>query len=319
MIDCDVHNDWINADVLIPYMDPTFREYLVRGERVGGPSSFPHGHRPWLHPEGYRRADLDPAEGQTAGSDYEMMKRELLDKFDVEYAILTGEEIIDISTLANPYYAAAMARASNEYTIAEWLSQDSRLKGSLAVAPQDPVGAAEEIRRRGTHPDIVQVMLSSAARRPYGDPFYDPMWEAAAEVGIPIGIHLGGTGGVNSDSTFAMPPTFWRLRKVPHTSIHYHRMWHRLAARAALAYGRRLSRAAQRNPLAQTPAQRIRPRAYPLYHSATRTARQQRPFARHARSHRRQTHATLRIRLSTLGFRSPRRSSNPQRLARKCL
>ena len=89
MIDCDVHNDWVNANVLIPYMDNTFKDFLVRGERVGGPSSFPHGHRPWLHPEGYRRADLEPAEGLSAGADYELMKRELLDKFDIDVALLS--------------------------------------------------------------------------------------------------------------------------------------------------------------------------------------------------------------------------------------
>lgn len=209
MIDCDVHNDWVNADVLIPYMDETFRDFLVRGERVGGPQSFPHGHRPWMHPEGYRRADLEPSMGLSAGADYEMMKRELLDKFDLDFAILTGEEIIDISTIANPYYASAMARANNEYTIEQWLSQDKRLKGSIAIAPQDPVGAAAEIRRLGDHPDMVQVMVSSGARRPYGDPFYDPIWEAAAEVGVPIGMHLGGNGGVNAEMSFAMPPTFY--------------------------------------------------------------------------------------------------------------
>ena len=209
MIDCDVHNDWPNADVLLPYLDPVFREYMERGERVGGPQSFPHGHRPWLHPEGYRRADLEPGDGETAGSDYALMKRELLDKFDLDYAILTGEEIIDVSTLANPHYASALARASNEYTIEQWLSLDPRLKGSLAVAVQDPTSAAAEIRRRGDHPDIVQVMLSSASRRPYGEPFYDPIWEAAAEVGLPIGVHLGGTGGINSEASFAMPPTYY--------------------------------------------------------------------------------------------------------------
>ena len=209
MIDCDVHNDWVNADVLIPYMDETFRDFLVRGERVGGPSSFPHGHRPWMHPEGYRRADLEPAMGLSAGADYAMMKRELLDKFDLDFAILTGEEIIDISTIANPYYASAMAKANNEYTIEHWLAQDPRLKGSIAVAPQDPVGAAAEIRRLGAHPDMLQVMVSSGARRPYGDPFYDPIWKAAAEVGIPVAMHLGGNGGVNAEMSFAMPPTFY--------------------------------------------------------------------------------------------------------------
>ncbi|MEM7033186.1 MAG: amidohydrolase family protein [Chloroflexota bacterium] len=209
MIDCDVHNDWANADVLLPYMDPNFRDYLERGERVGGPQSFPHGHRPWLHPEDYKRQDLFAAEGLSVGADYDLMKRELLDKYDLEFAILTGEEIIDISTLANPYYASAMAKANNDYLLEHWLARDARLKGSLAVAPQDPEGAATEIRRLGHHPDIVQVMLSSGARRPYGEPFYHPIWEAASEMDLPVAIHLGGTGGVNSDSSFTMAPTFY--------------------------------------------------------------------------------------------------------------
>ncbi|MEM7538702.1 MAG: amidohydrolase family protein [Chloroflexota bacterium] len=209
MIDCDVHNDWANANVLLPYIDDNFRDYLERGERVGGPDSFPHGHRPWLHPEGYRRADLAPQEGMAAGADYAMMKRELLDKFDIEFAILTGEELMDLSTLANPYYASALARAGNEYTIEHWLSLDARLKGSLTIAPQDPRGAAAEIRRRGDHPDIVQVIMTAGARRPYGEPFYHPIWEAAAEVGIPVAMHLGGNGGVNAETSFAMQPTFY--------------------------------------------------------------------------------------------------------------
>ena len=30
MIDCDVHNDWSSAHVLLPYMDANFRDYLER-------------------------------------------------------------------------------------------------------------------------------------------------------------------------------------------------------------------------------------------------------------------------------------------------
>jgi hypothetical protein len=209
MIDCDVHNDWPNADVLIPYMNRNFRDYLVRGERVGGADSFPHGHRPWMHPEGYKRADLESTSDLPAGADYELMKRELLDKYDLDYAILTGEEIIDVSTLANPYYAAALAEANNKFTRDFWLDKDPRLKGSIAVAIQDPLTAAAEIRRAGQDTDFVQVMLSAGARRPYGEPFYDPIWEAAVEIGVPVAIHLGGNGGINSDSSFTMAPTFY--------------------------------------------------------------------------------------------------------------
>ena len=55
MIDCDVHNNWASAEEMLPYLDPNFRDYLARGELPGGRDSFPHAHRPWLHPEGFTR------------------------------------------------------------------------------------------------------------------------------------------------------------------------------------------------------------------------------------------------------------------------
>jgi predicted TIM-barrel fold metal-dependent hydrolase len=56
---------------------------------------------------------------------------------------------------------------------------------------------------------MVQVLVSSGAQRPYGDPFYHPIWEAAAEMDLPIAAHLGGQGGVNSNPTGTGPPTFF--------------------------------------------------------------------------------------------------------------
>jgi len=86
---------------------------------------------------------------------------------------------------------------------------DARLKGSVVVAPQDPSGAAEEIRRIGGHPDMVQVIVSSGSQRPYGDPVYWPMFHAAAEMGLPVAAHLGGQGGVNANPTGTGPPSFF--------------------------------------------------------------------------------------------------------------
>ena len=70
-------------------------------------------------------------------------------------------------------------------------------------------GAAQEIRRVGAHPAMVQVLVSSGAQRPYGDPFYWPIWEAAAEMGLPVALHLGGQGGVNVNPTGCGAPTFF--------------------------------------------------------------------------------------------------------------
>ena len=171
MIDCDVHNSWSSSSALLPYLDPAFRDFLERGELPGGRDSFPHAHRPWLHPEGFTRTDAVPAGGATPGSDYELLREQLLDRYDVEYAILTGDEAIEVSTLAHPHLASALARAANDWTLAEWLPRDSRLKASLVVAPQDPAGAAE--------------------------------------VDLPIAAHLGGQGGVNANPTGCGPPTFF--------------------------------------------------------------------------------------------------------------
>jgi uncharacterized protein len=209
VIDCDVHNNWSSAEVLRPYLPPAFREYLDRGELPGERGSFPHAHRPWLHPEGFKRNDAVPPTGGPAGSDYAYLRKQLLDRYAVEYAVLTGEEAIEVSTLANPYYAQALATAYNDWLVESWLPLDQRLKGSLVVAPQDPEGAAKEIRRLGGHPDIVQVLVSSGSQRPYGDPFYHPIWDACAELDLPLAAHLGGQGGVNANPTGCGPPTFF--------------------------------------------------------------------------------------------------------------
>ncbi len=155
------------------------------------------------------RYDAIPPSGETPGSDYDFLRTQLLDRYDIDYAILTGDESIEVSTLANPYYAQALAGAYNDWLVDEWLSRDPRLKGSLVVAPQDPHGAAAEIRRRGEHPDIVQVLVSSGSQRPYGDPFFHPIWEACAELDLPFAAHLGGQGGLNANPIGCGPTTFF--------------------------------------------------------------------------------------------------------------
>jgi predicted TIM-barrel fold metal-dependent hydrolase len=209
MIDCDVHNDWVTAEVLLPFLSPFFRDYLQRGELPGPHGAFPHAHRPFLHPEGARRFDIVASNGGSPGSDYELMRTRLLDEHKIDYAILNGEEAIDVSTLSNPYYASALARAYNDWMIEHWLARDSRLRGSLLVAPQDVQGAMEEIHRLGAHPGIVQVLVSSGSQRPYGDPFYHPIWQAAAEYDLPVAAHLGGQGGINTAPTGVGHPTFY--------------------------------------------------------------------------------------------------------------
>ena len=190
MIDCDVHQNFASMEELFPYLPEVYREQIAHGGYNG--LSFPQ--YPWAHPEGFMRRDAVPPGGGVPGSDYETLRRQLLDAYDVDYAILTGEEILTASAMSSPHLAAAICRAYNDWLIEQWLPRDPRLKGSLAVATQDPQRAAAEIRRVGGHPDIVQVLLPSGARVGYGHPQYDPIYQAASELGLVVGIHVGADG-----------------------------------------------------------------------------------------------------------------------------
>ena len=123
-----------------------------------------------------------------------LLREQLLDSYGIDYAILTGEDILTVSAMPSPQLAAALAPCLQRLAAEHWLTLDPRLKGSIVVATQDPAGAAAEIRRAGGTPDVVQVLLPTGARAGYGDPQYRPIFEAAEEVGIVVGIHVGADG-----------------------------------------------------------------------------------------------------------------------------
>ena len=112
IVDCDCHNYWCSATVLEPYLEGFWRDYFVRGEKTGPVGAFPHGHRPWFHPEGFSRHDVRP---ETEDDNYRIMKEKHLDRHGIDVAVLTGDEPIEASTLANPYYADALCRAMQQF------------------------------------------------------------------------------------------------------------------------------------------------------------------------------------------------------------
>ncbi len=206
MIDCDVHQNFNSLRDLEPWLDPAFRDYVD----VGGYGGFTLPNYPWVHPSGFMMGDAVPEDGGVPGSDYQTMREQLLDRFDVEYAILTGEDILNVSCMAHPQFASALATAYNRWLIEDWLPRDQRLKGSIVVATQDAGQAAREIREWGIHPDVVQVLLPCGARTGYGDPHYLPIFEAAVEVGIPVAMHVGAEGlALNPPPTATGYPSYY--------------------------------------------------------------------------------------------------------------
>ncbi|PLS82903.1 MAG: amidohydrolase [Chloroflexi bacterium] len=129
------------------------------------------------------------------------LARHFLDVYNIKYGLLNVDDLA-IGLSPEPDYAAAVVSPINDVIVHEWLPVDPRFRASLIVSPVDPPLAAREIHRLGHHPGVVQVLIPSWARMPYGQRFYHPIYAAAAEYNLPVAIHPGSEGvGI------AYPPT----------------------------------------------------------------------------------------------------------------
>jgi uncharacterized protein len=188
LIDCDVHNNVPSIEVLYPYLSDHWRDYLLeRGVGSLEPNYYPAG-----APLSARPGSAPPT-GGPPGSDLDFLRRQLLDPWGVEYAILNC--LYGVQLVHNEDWAAAMAWAVNDWQIAEWLDKEPRLRASIVVPTQNPEMAAEEIDRLGEHPGFVQVLLLVRTEMPLGKRHYWPIYEAAERHGLVIGIHAGGSPG----------------------------------------------------------------------------------------------------------------------------
>jgi predicted TIM-barrel fold metal-dependent hydrolase len=122
-----------------------------------------------------------------------LLREQVLDPWDVEYAILNCAFAAD--SIHNPDSAAAMSAATNDWQVAEWLEKEPRLRASLVVPSQQPALAAQEIDRLGDHPGFVQVFLPVRSAFPYGNRIYHPLFEAAVRHDLVVGLHFGGAPG----------------------------------------------------------------------------------------------------------------------------
>lgn len=186
VVDCDVHHAYRRDDFL-SYLPQQWQRFHL-------PDGFAGGFLVPQYPQPgntNKRLDAIPEVGP-AGSDYELLKRQLLQELGIERAVL-GFDVGFESGVNNPHFAVALCRASNDWSIDHFLEVDERLFGGILIPTELPAEAAAEIRRLAHHPKMVEIlMFANNVGRGFGHPFYDPIWEAAAEVGLPIAIHVGG-------------------------------------------------------------------------------------------------------------------------------
>lgn len=190
IIDCDVHPMMNSTKQLAPYLSAAWRERLNIGEYNQPTRRIPAG---WFFGGQVHgnRLDAFPEGGGNAGSDQALLCKQVFDDHGIGYAVLMSGQSLFIGGVANADLASTIMSAYNDWMVHEWLTYDPRLLGSIAVAPQDPIRAAAEIRRLADHPQMVQVFIATPEKR-LGNPRYDAIWDAAAEVGLPVVWHPGG-------------------------------------------------------------------------------------------------------------------------------
>lgn len=200
LIDADVHNAIHNNRDLLPYLPKAWHEqWLNQGIGVASP---------FYSPIGVMRKDATPPRGGEAGSDPHYLLEDHVEKYGIDYAILTGSGVLGISLHIDPDYANVVASAYNDWLVEHWLSVSPKFKGSILINNSDPQAAAKEIDRMASHKNMVQVIMASGARMPYGQRFYHPIYEAAERNGLPVAVHPGTEGrGVAGAPTPSGYPT----------------------------------------------------------------------------------------------------------------
>lgn len=188
MIDCDVHTSFGSPDDICEYLPARWREH----HRTFHGNGYYGNKYPKAAPNA-ARVDAWPASGGAPGSDLDLMREQLLDRWDIDFAILNPG--VHSGGLRNLDYSAQMASAINNSTIADWLDRDSRLRGSLVISFEDPAASVAEIDRLAADKRFVQVYLQVRTAQPLGNRKYWPIYEAAEQHGLPVAVHFGGNSG----------------------------------------------------------------------------------------------------------------------------
>jgi uncharacterized protein len=186
IIDCDVHVYPKHPnDIRKHLQQPWYHRFHMRQNLY------------YKHPNSMEKRA--PSDSGHLGRDPDLLRKQLIDRFNMAYAILIPQ--FHVSANHDPDYTAQVARACNTWLYETWLQEyndDGVFKGSIVISHQDPQLAAEEIEYWADYPHFVQVLMESGARAPFGQRHYYPIYEACQKKKLPIVIHPAGEAmGVN--------------------------------------------------------------------------------------------------------------------------
>jgi len=99
-------------------------------------------------------------------------------------------------------WAGGLSHAYNDWLADRFTHVTPRVRGVALLAPQDPAGAAAELRRAVTELGFVGGCLPGVTNNNvplFGSHAFDPLWAEAEELGTPVAIHGGVTNNLGID------------------------------------------------------------------------------------------------------------------------
>ncbi len=200
IFDVEVHCSHSKPDQVSRYLPKHYRKRF--DQRYNGLGMFNFDQR-----GGGLRTDGDVPGEEVFACDAGTVRRHLLEPYDIEWAICTGQ-LYCLGVLPDVDYAAAIASAYNEWLVNDFVSQDPSFLAAISISPSDPAQAVKEIERWADHPRVVEIMISSASTMPLGNRFFHPVYEAAQACGLPIAAHTTNEGkGISPPPTAAGYPS----------------------------------------------------------------------------------------------------------------
>ena len=178
LIDSDVHNALASPNDLLPFLSGYWREEVkARGMNIP--------HAGYVSPVGVLREDARPDDTTGGpGSSPAFLMKDHMDRYGIDYAVLTGSGMLSLSLHNDPDYGTALAAALNEWLVVTWLDFSPRFRGSIIINHSDPVAAIRPVHVHavvvGQGARIGQVDGLHGAPRPVGAlhdvEHHEPSW-----------------------------------------------------------------------------------------------------------------------------------------------
>jgi len=125
-----------------------------------------------MSPIGVLREDARPDDNTGGpGSSPAFLMKDHMDRYAIDYAVLTGSGMLSLSLHNDPDYGNTLSSALNEWLVATWLAFSPRFRGSIIINHSDPAYAAREIRNGARIRRFPKSSVASGSNRLFGNGF----------------------------------------------------------------------------------------------------------------------------------------------------